>query len=91
MESLKGLPQDYKVFYGGIAAARLENYLGVDAARRRLSADENDASSSSRAYFGTASNETGVRALKAVIAVGVIVTGLNLWIARDRPLFVTYY
>ena len=25
------------------------------------------------------------------IAVGVIVTGLNLWIARDRPLFITYY
>lgn len=91
MESLKGLPQDYKVFYGGIAAARLEHYLGVDASRRRLSADKDDASSSSRAHFRTVSNETGVRALKAAIAVGVIVTGLNLWIARDRPLFVTYY
>ena len=53
----------------------------MDAARRHLSADENDPSSSSRAYFGTASNETGVRALKAVIAVGVIVTGLNLWMS----------
>ena len=90
MESLKGLPQDYKVFYGHCGGS-LENYLGVDAARRHLSADENDPSSSSRAYFGTASNETGVRALKAVIAVGVIVTGLNLWIARDRPLLITYY
>jgi len=91
MESLKGLPQDYKVFYGGVAAARLEHNLGVESVRRRLSADKDDASSSSHAHSGTVSNETAVRALKAAIAVGVIVTGLNLWIARDRPLFVTYY
>ena len=36
IEALKSLPQDYRVFYAGVHAARLESHLGVEAARRGL-------------------------------------------------------
>ena len=43
IESLKELPQDYRVFYAGVAAAQLENQLGVESARRMLhESDLND-------------------------------------------------
>jgi len=50
MDSLKQLPRDYQVFYGGVAAARLESHLGVDAARQSFSSiDANARGGSSRA------------------------------------------
>ena len=40
MDALKSLPQDYRVFYAGVHAARLENHLGVDSARRGMTSTE---------------------------------------------------
>lgn len=36
IESLKALPQDYRVFYAGVTAAHLESQLGVESARGLL-------------------------------------------------------
>ena len=44
MEAMKTLPHDYRVFYAGVHAARLENHLGVDSARRALPSGDADVS-----------------------------------------------
>jgi tRNA wybutosine-synthesizing protein 3 len=59
IESLKELPLDYRVFYAGVAAARLESELGVESARRAL-ATVNDDTPKSRGMNSRATKGTGV-------------------------------
>lgn len=66
MDSLKQLPRDYRVFYGGVAAARLESHLGVDAARQAFS----------RVDTNTRNGSTNVNARVKIATLGLAAFGV---------------
>jgi hypothetical protein len=75
-ESLKELPQDYRVFYAGVAAARLESELGVESARRTLlKVDDDDPKSRS----------TDSGASKRAFAAGAIASALTSLLVSRHP------
>ena len=77
MEAMKALPHDYRVFYAGVHAARLENHLGVDSARRALPFGDADASDV-RINGTTAQNASYLTNASAIIAASAIAAGACL-------------
>jgi hypothetical protein len=76
MDSLKQLPQDYRVFYAGVASAKLENHLGVDAARRSLALARKSAHRTDSHTNSTREANT-VMVARVIACVSVLALGLK--------------